>query len=159
MALSKEFNEQLGQFHYNWSAADIHVDYAIYKFLEVTPLQAHLITTGMMFGRKIRLLVDLIKNGEHDKKAELLAALGRIQGANRDLIAHAWVRSDASTVTFLERKPSGKNGAVEHTFTLAEFTARVAEVTSAGTELRQLLNIQSADLDEFAKAALSARRS
>ena len=46
----------LGIFHSNWSAIDLYTDFAIYQFLRVTPQQAHLITSGMVFGRKARLL-------------------------------------------------------------------------------------------------------
>jgi hypothetical protein len=158
MALSDEYNKLLGRFHYNWSATDIHVDYAIYKLLKVTPLQAHLITSGMMFGRKARLLVDLIKHSDHPKRTELLAVFGRITKTNRDLIAHSWVSSDVDSVTFLERKISGSFSAREHRFTLDEFRSHVEEAASAGIKFRELLAVKSEDLDAFAKAALGFAR-
>ena len=158
LAHTDEFNRLLGMFHYNWSATDLHVDYAIYQFLGITPLQAHLITSGMLFGRKIRLLVDLIKHSNHNERVALLAVLGRITKANRDIIAHAWVRSDANTVVFLERKISGPFSAKEHAFSLPEFTAHVTEVATAGTEFRQLLNVSSPELHGFANAALNINR-
>src|SRR5689334_19215041 len=102
-----EFRRLLGSFHYNWAALDVRIDFAIYKFLNVTSLQAHLITSGMMFGRKVRLLVDLIKHSSDTRKPQLLSALGRVTRANRDLLTHSYVRSDADSVTFMERKISG----------------------------------------------------
>jgi hypothetical protein len=158
LAHSDEYNRLLGMFHYNWSATDLHVDYAIYKFLGVSSLQAHLITSGMMFGRKARLLVDLIKHSNHANKADLLATLGRIMKANRDMIAHSWARSDRDTITFLERKITGPFSAKEHSFTLSQFRELVTEVANAGTKFRELLGAHSTDLDAFAKAALSFSR-
>lgn len=158
LALSDEYSKLLGIFHYNWSAIDIHVDFAIYKFLNVTPLQAHLITSGMMFGRKARLLVDLIKHGDHPKRTELLSAFGNITKANRDMIAHSWTRSDSRTVTFLERRLSGPFDAVEHEFSLKEFETLVWDVQAAGKQFRELLGANSAEMDEFAQAALRASR-
>jgi hypothetical protein len=157
-AHTDEFNRLLGMFHFNWSAADLHVDYAIYKFSGVTPLQAHLITSGMLFGRKMRLLVDLIKHGDHSKRTELLAVLGRITKANRDIIAHSWVRSTASSVVFLERKISGPFSAKEHAYSITEFTDHVTEVASAGMLFRELLGVNSVELHAFANAALSVNR-
>jgi hypothetical protein len=158
LALSNEYSKLLGIFHYNWSAIDIHVDYAIYQFLKVTPLQAHLITSGMMFGRKARLLVDLIKHSGNPKRGELLEAFGQIQKANRDMIAHSWTRSDSRSVTFLERKISGPFSAKEHSFTLPEFEKLVDEIRSAGKKFRELLGVKSEDLDEFANVALKVSR-
>jgi len=157
LVLSPEFNRLLGMFHYNWAATDIHVDYAVWQFLNVTPLQAHLITSGVLFGRKVRLLVDLIKHSEDKRNEGLLRELGRLTKSNRDMIAHAWLRSTDNAVTFLERKASGTFAAKEHTFTLQEFSDHVTELADAGQQFRRLLGVSSAELDAFAKAALSAR--
>jgi hypothetical protein len=156
--LTEEYIKWLGRFHHNWSAIDLHVDYAIYKFLQVTALQAHLITSGMMFGRKARLLVDLIKHSTHPKRTELLSVFGRITKANREIITHSYVRSNADSVTFMERKISGPFTAKEHTFSKDEFLRHIEAVAIAGEELRSLLAVSSDDLNEFATAALSLNR-
>jgi hypothetical protein len=153
-----EFNRLLGAFHYNWAALDVRIDYTIYKFLKVTPLQAHLITSGMMFGRKIRLLVDLIKHSDDPKKSELLAVLGRITKANRDILTHSYVKSDMDSVTFMERKISGPFSAKEHSYTIAKFREHMNEVYQAELDFDRLLDTPRSDLDEFAQAALSAAR-
>jgi hypothetical protein len=51
VALSKEFYLALGAFHTMCSAVDLTIDFAIAKFLNVTAADAHLITSGMMFGK------------------------------------------------------------------------------------------------------------
>ena len=158
LALSDEYSRLLGIFHYNWSAIDLHVDHAIYKFLNVTPIQAHLITSGLMFGRKIRLLVDLIKHSDSPQKTALLSELAKITKANRDIITHGWVRSDAETIYFLERRHSGAFTAKEHAYKLKEFEDLVWVVQAAGSKFRDLLGYTPEEIAVFAKAALSASR-
>jgi len=154
-----EFTQVLGKFHSNWSIIDVHVDYAIYKFLGVTAFQAHLITSGMVFGRKIRLLVDIIKHSDDRRKSDLLRVLGQITGANRELVTHSYIRSEPDSVTFLTRISSGTFTAKERTFTRDEFIALSQELYEAGIEFRRLLGATREELDAFAKAALRANRS
>jgi hypothetical protein len=52
MVKHASYLQLLGIFHSNWSAIDLYTDFAIYNFLHVTPQQAHLITSGMVFGQK-----------------------------------------------------------------------------------------------------------
>lgn len=152
------YNATLGQFHNNWSAIDLYTDYAIYKFLNVTALQAHLITSGMMFGRKARLLGDLIKHSDDPRKILILRAFSKIRKANRDIIAHSYVRSDAISVTFLERSISGDFRTTEHTFISDEFRAHVLYIADAAIEFYDALDIVSEELDAFVNAALSFKR-
>lgn len=107
LAFRDDYTQLMGQFQSNWAATEIVTDYAIYKFLKVTPGQAHLITSGMMFGRKARLLADLIGKSDDPKKAQILGAFNKLRGmSKRDMFAHAYVRSDRASITFLDRSRS-----------------------------------------------------
>jgi hypothetical protein len=108
----------------------------------------------MMFGRKIRLLVDLVKHSDDKRKARLLAVLGRVTRANREVITHSYVRSDPDSVTFMERKLSGPFTAKEHTYSIAEFQTYMGEVLKAELEFDKVLSASREELDEFAQIAL-----
>jgi hypothetical protein len=74
-----------------WASLELTTDYAIWNFFNVTPEQAHLITSGMMFGRKARLLADLIGRSDHRDKAEILGSFNEVRTGKRDVFAHSYV--------------------------------------------------------------------
>ncbi len=78
--------------------------------------------------------------------------------SKRDTFAHAYIRSDADTVTFLERAGGGEFYAKEHTYTLAEFRKYAADFAKAGGELYAALGQTKEECNEFAEAALSLNR-
>src|SRR5215211_1159361 len=53
---AREFQEWFGVFQVTWASMELVTDYAIGKFLELPAEATHLITSGLMFGRKARLL-------------------------------------------------------------------------------------------------------
>jgi hypothetical protein len=109
MVWRDDYTQLMGHFQSMWGSVEVITDYAIWRFLKVTPGQAHLITSGMMFGRKARLLADLIGRSDDPKKAQILGAFNQLRGlSKRDLFAHAYVRSDGKSVTFLERSQGGE---------------------------------------------------
>ncbi len=158
LAFREDYTQLMGTFQSMWGSTEIVTDYAIYKFLKVTPGQAHLITAGVLFGRKGRLLADLVARSDDPKKDHILGAFNKLRGlSKRDMFAHAYVRSDSNTITFLDRS-GGEFRAQEHTFTLDEFRAYVKEFEKAGIEFNQALGASKEELDAFAKAALSFSR-
>jgi hypothetical protein len=104
LAITKEFATTLGYFHSVFATLDLTTDFAIFKLLNVTPNEAHLITSGMMFGRKARLLTDLIGRSNHPNKKELLRAFNAVRGNKRDVIVHGYLWSKQIRVKFIERK-------------------------------------------------------
>ena len=91
LVMSREFMELTGRFHEAWTSLELLTDYAIYKLLKVTPSQGHLITAGMFFSRKARLLADLIRTSEYPNKAAILGAFNKVRDNNkRDIIAHSY---------------------------------------------------------------------
>lgn len=149
----------MGLYQGNWAALELTTDYAIYQFLDVTAEQAHLITSGMMFGRKGRLLADLIGTSKHPKKAVLLGAFNKIRGVSkRDLFAHSYLRSDKNTVTFLERLSGGSFKAKEVTFTLDEFKVHALEFATACQNFYEALEVEYPKIDAFARSALKVKQ-
>lgn len=149
------FNATLGMFHQNWAAIDLHTDFAIYKFLKVTPLQAHLITSGMMFGSKARLLVDLVRHSNATNKSQILGPFNKIRASKRVMIAHSYCSSDALSVTFLERSAGQEFAAKEHVYTFEEFRAHVDEVRAAAEAFIDAIGASQKEIIEFVHAALS----
>jgi hypothetical protein len=159
LSFRDDYTQLMGRAQSQWAALEIITDYAIGKFLKVTDGQAHLITSGLMFGRKGRLLADLVATSDDPKKAAILGAFNKLRCmSKRDMFAHSYLRSTKDTVTFLERSVSGKFRAEERTFTLDEFRAYVVDFESAIGAFRASLGATSAQFEAFAKAALSFSR-
>jgi hypothetical protein len=149
----------MGLFNGAWASFDLTTDYAIYKFLKVTPHQAHLITSGMMFGRKARLLADLIGRSDHPEKAKILGAFNKARGGNkRDVFAHGYIWSGPDTVKFIERSVSGEFKAVEHEFTLDELETHALNFILASQAFWDALGVTNDEAQAFANAALSLNR-
>jgi hypothetical protein len=150
------FRLALGTFHAAWSSLDVTTDFAICQFLKVTPQQAHMITGGMMFGPKARLLGSLIKDSNHAKKSEMLGAVRWLQGnSKRDVFAHGYMITSSTKVILLERPRGGGFKVKEHPFTLEQFIAHTKQVGSNAQTFWQALGASNADLAEFVAAALS----
>lgn len=150
----------MGHFFGAWALVELLTDYAIHKFLKVTPLQAHLITAGMMFGRKARLLADLIGRSDHERKSEILGAFNKLRWmSKRDIFAHSYVKADENIVTFIERNAGGEAKAIAHTFTLLEFATYVHDFCVAAQKFEHSLEADDLELTAFGDAALSLNRS
>jgi hypothetical protein len=158
LALTPEFTRALGLFHAAHASLDLTTDFAIYKFLGVTPQQAHLITSGMMFGRKARLLADLIGRSDHENKKELLRTFNAVRGNNRDVIAHGYIWSDSKSVKFIERSISGEFKTIEHKFSLNEFVANLDDFNNKATAFYNAFSVTFEEINAFANAALNLNR-
>jgi hypothetical protein len=79
LGMTVEFTSQVGRFYGIWAATELAIDYAIGFFLKLPPEETHLLTAGMEFNRKARLVMALIKRSDHTNKSQLLAALKIIQ--------------------------------------------------------------------------------
>ena len=159
LVMSCEFMELTGRFHEAWTSLELLTDYAIYKLLKVTPSQGHLISAGMFFSRKARLLADLIRTSEYPNKAAILGAFNKVRDNNkRDIIAHSYVYSDHKTVTFVERNVSMKFKAIEHKFTFEEFKNHVTTFMRNAQGFHDAFEPDYDDVQAFAHAALSLNR-
>jgi hypothetical protein len=158
-ALTDEYHKLMGLFNGMWASLDLTTDYAIYKFLNVTPGQAHLITSGMMFGRKARLLADLIGHSDDPRKGQILGAFNKVRSKNmRDVFAHSYVRSGDGIVTFVDRSSSNEFKATEHKFTMVELAQHVYEFSDNVNAFWNSLGVTKPEAEEFAAAALSLNR-
>jgi hypothetical protein len=156
LIFSRDFIHELGFFFGAWSAFDMITDFSIGKFLGLSHDATHLLTAGTVWGKKCRLLVELIKRSDHPKKQELLASLKIIQGqAKRDLFAHSYARSSDKTVTFLNRQEGGGYHAEEFTFTLETFREHVHKFVKAASAFQNAIDVPQSDCAAFWEAALS----
>lgn len=158
LALEPAFNELLGRFFASWSSFDMTVDFALGRFLNISDEQVHLIASGMLFGRKARLLRDLIARSDHPKKAALLHAFNKASNSNRDVFAHSHIDTTPTTVTFVERSSSGEYRAKGHTYTLKEFARHVLAFVDAGTDFHNALGVDPAAWQQFGKVAITMDR-
>jgi hypothetical protein len=148
--------QAMGFFQTSWSGVELSTDFAIYKFLRVTAEQSHLITSGMMFGRKARLLADLIKRSGHPNKQKILNAFNKVRGGNmRDVFAHGYISANKDTVVFLERSAGGDFKSKPHVFTIKEFLLHVGRFVRDGEAFAHSLEIDPAELRKFTDAAMN----
>lgn len=148
LALTQPFLTFLGLFYSTWSSIDLTTDYAIFKFLKVTPQQSHLITSGMMFGRKARLLVDLVRHSADPNKARILGPFNKLRGmAKRDVFAHSHVASTLTKVTFIEHATSGEFKAIKHTFTFQQFMDHAMSVSNHATDFYNSLSVTKEEIE------------
>jgi hypothetical protein len=153
LALNPRYLQLMGWFQSAWASIEVNTDFAICRFLGVTYEQAHLITAGMMFGRKARLLADLIAASDHPKKDAIIRAFNSVrEGNKRNVFAHGYIATDKDSVTFIERT-AGKAKAKQHHFTLQEFEAHVVKFVRAGERFHDVLEIGDQELEDFASAA------
>jgi len=159
LGLSPEFNMFLGMFHGTFASLNLTTDFAIGKFLNLEAAPTHLLTSGMMFGPKARLLADLISRSDDPKKPQLLAPFNRLRGdSKRDVIAHGYVWSDAHTVRFIQRITSGEYTVRSHSFTLKEFAEHAIRFATDAAEFYTVLGATQEVMDAFGNAALSLDR-
>src|ERR1051326_8177509 len=86
---SNEFNALLDLFLGCWATFEMTTDFAIGKFLKTPHEQTHLITAGMMSGRRAGLLADLVGRSDHPRKAEILNAFDKLRGmSTKDIFVH-----------------------------------------------------------------------
>jgi hypothetical protein len=157
LIFDKDFLHMLGAFHAAWSSIEQTADFAIGRFLNISHEQAHLLTSGMMFGRKAQLLAGLIARSGHAKKDVLLRSLNKIRGEiRRDWITHAYIKSSATRVIFIYRNNSGEYKVNKLSFTYAEFLHHVATMTEAGAAFTEAVGFSDDAIDEFVAAAENA---
>jgi hypothetical protein len=118
MAAERDFNLRLGLFYGAWTAADMTIDMAIGRFLYLTDYEAQLLTSGMEFGPKARLLYELVKRSLHPKRTDILHSLNKLRNdAKRNVLAHSYLIADRESVTFLERSRGADYTVKKHRFT------------------------------------------
>jgi len=91
LAQTPEFQQQLGLFYAAWSSTELMMDYAIGKLLHLRPHQTHLLTSGMDFGRKLRLLLHGYKRGRHKRKNVIIGCLNYFWSEKRNIFAHSFM--------------------------------------------------------------------
>jgi hypothetical protein len=106
-ALTDEFYLTMGKYHVLWASIDIVIDCSIARSLKVPANDAHLITAGMFYGRKIRLLLDLLREDtviNQSIKTKMRQALKELLGSKRDVLTHGYIWSSQNTISFQLRK-------------------------------------------------------
>jgi len=154
-----DFHKLLGQFHGMWLQLDPLLDYSIGYFLSIPAEDTHILTAGMEFGKKLRILIDLIQRYPDPKKAELIKQLRILQGSKREFITHAYIESDKTNVNFISRSRGGDYKATKLEFTIDEFRAHVIKIVLAAQAYENAMDVRLSDFVEFANAALRETKS
>ena len=86
----RDFHRLLGLFHSIWLSVDPLIDFQIGKLLNSNYIDTHILTAGMEFGRKLRILIDLLKRSDLKNKDVLIESLRMLQQSRRENITHAY---------------------------------------------------------------------
>jgi hypothetical protein len=157
VALNHAFLAFFGMFHAMWAGVELGLCYGIAKFLKIPPEEAHVLTSGMEFGRKITLLRNVVYRSDDPDKGKITGLLGKIQNeSKRNVFAHSFIFSDAKSVTFIERSRGGDYKVMRHEFTLEDFVDHVENFGIAADQLTKLLGATNDELQRFAEAAFNA---
>jgi hypothetical protein len=152
------FHKLLGQFHCMWLMFDVQVDWSIGKFLNLPTEQTHILVAGMEFGKKLRLLVELLKRSDHPKKATLIESIGTLQKAKRDIITHSYIASDETHIRFIYRA-RGEYSAGKLDFHIDQFNEHVATMIQAAQKYQRALGASGDEQIAFAEACLNIKQS
>ena len=157
MLADRNFNLRLGLFYAAWASADMTIDMAIGRFLGLSDYEAQILTSGMEFGPKARLLAELVKRSLHPRKAEIIRNLNKLRNnAKRNVLSHSYIVADADSVTFLERSRGNDYTIKKHRFTHLEWQKHVTTTLDAGTAFWHALGYPQSELEAFATAAFNS---
>ena len=156
MLANPEFHRLMGMYHSAWATADMTLDFAIGKFLKLPAKDTQILTSGMLYGVKIRILYELVKRSDYNSKDAIKKALNELRNeAKRNVITHSYMISDQNTVTFIERTSSSDYKVRTYTFTLDEWKSHVTSALNSGADLWRALGEPQKELEEFAKATMN----
>ncbi|HQT52216.1 MAG: hypothetical protein Q8K11_01155 [Phenylobacterium sp.] len=148
------YQYRLGLFHSLWATVDVTVDFLIGKLLKLPDADAHMITWGMMFGPKAKLLATLIKLSDHPNKQALMTALNIIRAGKRDVITHGYQLENEGGVAFLERSRSSQDFQTKlHEFTRDGFRDHVNGLVGASNSFFEASGAKAEDIQAFVDAA------
>jgi hypothetical protein len=152
------FIETLGHFHCIWLMFDVTLDFAIGYFLAIDFEETHILVSGLEFGRKLRLLVELLKRSKHDKKDILIESIKTIQASKRDIITHSYIASNTTNISFVYKsRGEFKSGRLE--FHIDDFTNHVAKIIQATQRFQNSLGVSDETIGHFANTVLSMQKS
>jgi len=151
-AFPPNFHHVLGQFHSMWMMFDVTLDFAIKKLLGINNQQAHILCTGMEFGKKLRLVSELLKRGDVANGQELASAVKILQSARRDALTHGYIASNSTHVTFIYRN-RGTYSVDKVEFSIDEFEEHVAKMVKATIQFQKAIAPDVNQLGEFAISA------
>ncbi|RZN08513.1 hypothetical protein CWO91_22350 [Bradyrhizobium genosp. SA-3] len=155
LAVTDEFTSEFGRFFGIWQATELAIDCAVGKFLELPDDETHLLTAGMDFNRKARLLTALVKRSNDPQKSTILASLKVIQNESlRNVFAHSFIDHSPTEVTFIQRNRHGNYDPIEYKFTLPSFRAHVEKILDAAIAFHHAIGLTEERNQEFASAAL-----
>lgn len=145
------FLELLGQFHAIWLLFDPQLDHSIGDLLKIGVNETHLLVSGMQFGQKLRFLAELLKRSNHPRKDILIEQIATLQTSKRDMITHAYFKSNRTNFTFMYRaRGAYKSGELE--FHLNDFANHVGRMVEATRRYHDEYGASISSLMEFAAA-------
>jgi hypothetical protein len=149
----KDFHRLLGLFHSIWLSVDPLIDFQIGRLLNSDLVDTHILTAGMEFGRKLRILIDLLKRSDLKNKAALIESLRVLQRARRENITHAYIATSPTTLVFNYRSRGGEFTASRLSFSIKGFEDHVQKMIRAAQAFQNGLAVPVSEFDEFIAAA------
>ena len=158
LGVTDPFLSKVGKFYGIWSTTELAIDYAVGKFLSLPFEETHLLTAGMEFNRKARLLMALLNRSDHPQKNVMINSVKTIQNESlRNVLAHSFMEHEHDYVVFVERSRHGSYNPTRHKFTLPEFSAHVENLYEASVALHDAIGMTDEEVQKFGDAAFNVK--
>jgi hypothetical protein len=152
------FYVSLGAFYAAWTAVELNIDFAIWRILKIPLESAHALVGPLEFGRKAAILRSLLPSSDYRNVEQIKGHLTRLSRASlRNVFAHSFMASDATSVTFIHRTGQGQYQAQGYRFEADKFVDHVKGFTQEAEDFEKALGITVKELGDFAAAALPMR--
>jgi hypothetical protein len=149
----RDFHRLLGLFHSIWLSVDPMIDFMIGRLLGADHIDTHVLTAGLEFGRKLRILIDLLKRSDILNKDILVESLRTLQQSRRDNITHAYIATSPTTLVFNYRSRGGDFTANRLSFSIRGFEDHVERMIKAAQAFQNATGFSEAEFDAFIAAA------
>jgi hypothetical protein len=154
LANNDRFQQLLGRFNVIWSIVDFESSLVLGNLLGLSHEQTHLLTTKMPFNVKANLIRALLRPQKTDKARAIATAINKIQNqSKRNVFAHSYIMSNATSVTFIDRSVDAELVVSAHVFTLPEFETHVANLAVAAKEFGEAHAFTQEQMEAFSAAA------
>jgi len=136
------FNASFGAFYAAWTAVELNIDFAIWRILKIPAESAHALVGPVEFGRKAAILRSLLPSSDYKNVEQIKRHLTRLSSASlRNVFAHSFMASDATSVTFIHRTGQGQYQAQGYRFEAVKFVEHVKSFTQEAEDFEHALGI------------------
>lgn len=146
----------LGHYHIAWSVAEALIEVAIAKLLRLGPTEGSIVTAGLMFVGRAKILEALLARKEGGNKKALRHLRSIMNRPDRVDLTHSVVMFHDEGLYFRRRKVDGELRSADIPYDWRGLMEKTAALSQTTMKLQQALDISDKAIHEFFQAAHSA---